>query len=66
MADLKRLTHPVLLNMESEAKPYSDAAALIGEVRRLRGLIVEAHGNVEHVTMTPIEAEASAIRDEQR
>jgi len=38
---------------------------LIDEVRRLRGLIVEAHGNVEHVKMTPIEAEARAIREEQ-
>jgi hypothetical protein len=34
-----RIKHSVLLNMESEAKPWSDAAMLIAEVRRLRELI---------------------------
>ena len=38
--------------------------AIIEDWRRLRGLIVDAHGNVEHVTMTPLEAEARAIREE--
>ncbi len=43
----ERISHAVLLNMESEAKPWSDTMMLIDEVRRLRGLILECAETVQ-------------------
>lgn len=58
----ERLSHSVLLNMESEAKPWSDVAMLIAEVRRLRGLI--AYWGEDDSRTVVLREEARAIRAE--